>query len=343
MITHLLFYTLLILVLGVVFFSFSGVLVYDFKMARLHNQLIKHPYLRRFRKRPNIAILVLVNENNIDYLERCLTSIAKNNYRKYEIIVAAEYNSYQIRKIVSKFKKRYKSASIKTQAIRSGSWQAAANKNSKTEYLAVVDAACELQNDALKQSVSYMALKPSVNIIVPYSSSPFDYTIKGLLNQYGQLVQNQWQKPMSLMGLLKVKSNKFVFYRSPFVLQDSSLDYYSATSVIVPQQNPIILNIQRKKLFAVLYLGAFLIASYFILLAFSSHYRALLALLWVGAAFYIVLNVWSDEHLAFFTKLKMSLLSPMICVLFYLILPIKIIKLTSLQSARKQPSVQFVG
>jgi len=63
----------------------------------------------------------------------------------------------------------------------------------------------------------------------------------------------------------------------------------------------------------------------------------------VGAAFYIVLNVWSDEHLAFFTKLKMSLLSPMICVLFYLILPIKIIKLTSLQSARKQPSVQFVG
>jgi hypothetical protein len=87
--SQILFITVFIAGLAYAGLSIFGSILYDLSLAKINKQARIHPYTRALRMRPKVTVIVLAS-SDASQLHRSLESIAKNNYRKYEIVVAAK-------------------------------------------------------------------------------------------------------------------------------------------------------------------------------------------------------------------------------------------------------------
>jgi glycosyltransferase involved in cell wall biosynthesis len=342
-IAQVLFIIFLVVGLGAAGFSIFGGLVYDIKLLRLNKKVRLHPYSKALRKRPLITLIVLVDANNSTYLEQCLLSIARSNYRKYEIILASNLPAARTSQAVKNLKKKYRSKKIKTVKIAGSNWQAVAKK-SKTEYVAVLSSSCEVDSAALSKAVQFLALRPNVNIALPHFSKLPDYTIRGLVERYNQILQNQWQKPMTLLNSARAKRNDFLIYRKNFTGSDLRSEYCANINIFLrnSKQPAIEQNMLNHAVKSLALLLVFIAVSYSIYLSFANHYTALLGLVWAGFSLYLAVNIWAEEYLGFSKKILMSLMAPMVCLLIFLSIPKLLLDLASAQPARQYTRVQFV-
>jgi hypothetical protein len=345
-IAQLLFIIFLVAGLAAAAWGIFGGLVYDIKLSKVNKEALAHPYSRALRKRPLVALVVLVNDDNVGYLEQCLFSIARSSYRKYEIILASSLPATRTNLAVRDFKKRYPSKKIKTVKVDGSNWAIAAKK-AKAEYIASINAACEVDRSSLSNAVQFLALRPKANAIIPHISKSSDYTIRGLLNQYKQILQNQWLKPSTLLNNCKPENSNFLIYRKGAVGDGVLRIQYCANVNIYTHYIKRRPNVrQSTRLFALqtlVLLVIFIAVSYSIYLSIVQHYTALLALVWTGFSLYLAINICTDEYLELNKKLSMSLMTPMVCLLFFLSLPKLLFDSASAQPARQHPSVQFVG
>jgi hypothetical protein len=340
-----LFIVFLVLGLAAAAFCIFGALIYDIKLSSYNKELLKHPYSRQLRKRPLIMLIVLVNIENCHFIEKCLLSIAKSNYRKYEIVVASEVPAGKTNRALKTFKNKYPGKKIKFVRAVNGKWQNLAKKT-KAEYVAVLSAGSELEKDTLMSVMKYFALQPSLGSVVPHYSSEFDYTIVGLLRLYVQIVVNQVQKPISFLNGRKDSVGNFFVYRTKVpAIRDARVHYYAGTNVIV-QRKPFLAKshtTQNKAVTNAVSLLVFSVVTYAIYLAFASRYTALLALIWAGFSFYLILNIWADEYLNLNDKIRLSFLSPMASLMFYFAIPLYGFKQALAQPARKHLGVELVS
>jgi hypothetical protein len=58
-----------------------GITLHDVRLIKLDKEFHRHPYARRWRKRPIVSIVI-----NKEPSSACMASIRKNNYRKLEIV-----------------------------------------------------------------------------------------------------------------------------------------------------------------------------------------------------------------------------------------------------------------
>jgi hypothetical protein len=318
---QILFIALLIAGLAFAGLSLLGALIYDLSLAKINKKASDHPYSRALRKRPKILIAVKAGTNP-DQLYSCLQSIAKNSYRKYEIILSSE-NNKAVSSVVTALSKKYPSKKITI--AKDGWWD-----NNKAEIIIEMSDEYLLPKNALSETAKYFALNKNAEVLLAHTGNVFSYSISSLISQYEYVIKNHWQKTLSTLSRLNINNVHFKAYRGKNS-QDrtvfcSNIRVYSAHTQLTRSQN---------RSAALLFAAGFILINYLIYIAVHSHYAAPLGLVWVGACAYLALNIWSDEHISIVKKLRMLTLTPMISMLFYFKLPLKALgQLTPLRPIR---------
>jgi hypothetical protein len=333
---QILFLIILFTGLLLVIYSVLGSIIYDLSLAKINKQAIAHPFSRALRKRPKVSIIVFA-ENNAEQLIKCLQSIGKNNYRKYEISVVPTYNSDEIKSTVAAFSKKHKSKKIRI--INSYTKEALADNS---EIILQLSDSLMLDKNALFETIKFFALNKDASVLIPQVSGVFKYTVSSLLLQYEYILKNNFKKSQS--ALYKMDNNKGGIKAYKLAPVQPAKIQFCANIKSYTNKPASLQNQQKSMLRLGLYTAGFVIVSYLIYLAFAVHYTALLALMWLGFSFFVALNIWAEEDLKLPTKISMIIIAPMISLLMYLRLPVKLLKLaSSFQPVRQHPSVEFVG
>jgi hypothetical protein len=334
---QILFIIILFSGLAVVIFSVVGSIVYDLSLEKLNKVAVDHPYSRALRKRPFVSV-VLIDRNDIYSLKRSLLSILKNNYRKFEIIIVSEKDIAQIKSEIASYSKKYKSKNIKV--VKSANYNRSVIKNN-SEIILEVKASYALGKDAIKETVKYFVINKGATSLVPHVNGVFSYTISSLLMQNEYILKNNFKKSQSALLKINKNTNGILAYKNN---DNAPKEFKYCTNIKAHTNNPVVDLSQEKNLLQITFLaGSFILLSYLIYLAFIAHYSALLALAWVGFSFFIALNIWAEDNLNLTNKLILILLTPMVSLLMYLSLPVKLFKLASSQAVRQYPRVKFVG
>jgi hypothetical protein len=286
--------------------------IYDLSLAKVNKKASDHPYARAFRKRPNILIVISLDANPAQ-LKNCLRSIVQNNYRKYEIIINNKLNE-PTRGTVDAFKKQYPSKKI----IAENGWQKFANK---ADIIVEMSGEQLLAKNALAETVKYFALNENVDVLTAHTENIFDYSLSSLMSRYEYVLKNQWQKALSVLFRANKTNVRFKTYR--YKNKKDHIYFCSNIRVYEPRK---FFTSQKNKFAAGLSSAGFILLSYLIYTAANAHYSTPLELVWCGGCFYLILNIWSDEHISFVKKFRMSILTPMISVLFYLKLPLNTLR-----------------
>jgi glycosyltransferase involved in cell wall biosynthesis len=332
---QILFLTILFTGLLFVIYSVLGSIIYDLSLAKINKQAIAHPYSRALRKRPKVSIIVFA-ENNAEQLIKCLQSIGKNNYRKYEISVVSTDSSDEIKSAVADFSKKYKSKKIRV--INSYSKEALTDNS---EIILELNDSFMLDKNALFETIKFFALNKDASVLIPQVSGVFKYTVSSLLLQYEYILKNNFKKSKSALYRMDNNNGGIKAYKL-FPEQPAKIQF--CANIKSYTNKPASLQNQQKSMLRLgLYIAGFVIVSYLMYLALAAHYTALLALVWLGFSFFVALNIWAEEDLKLPTKISMIFLAPMISLLMYLKLPVKLLKLASFQPVRQHPSVDFVG
>jgi hypothetical protein len=305
---------ILVLLLG---FSAAGLnifssLVYDFSIAKINKAARLHPYAKALRIRPKISIIIIAG-NNPSQLQKCLQAIAKNRYRKYEIIVASQ-NLTLVKKTISDFKKKHRSKKIKALKISNSSWQEVANKVNSAGIYFILEDHYLIDETAISETVMYFAQNQNCDALLPHITNLFNYSLNSLVQQYEYIIQNQWQKTLSVFHKNNIPNSGFLACRK-HPEKINHIAYCSNIKVYTTGQNfaPKTKNIWR----IFLLLVAFITVSYALFIAFNVHYSVLIAIIWIGFSLFLALNIWSEEHINIGHKIKMLALAPMVSMLFY--------------------------
>jgi glycosyltransferase involved in cell wall biosynthesis len=334
---QLLFIIILFAGLSVVVFSVIGSIVYDLSLEKINKTAADHPYSRALRKRPFVSV-ILFEQNDINSLKRSLQSVLKNNYRKFEVIVVSEKDIEQVKSEISGFRKKYKSKNIKI--VKSANYNSSVLKNN-SEIVLELKNIYMLDKDAIKETVNYFALNKDSTSLVPHVNGVFSYSVSSLLLQNEYILKNNFKKSQSALLRINKDNNGILAYLNN---ANAPTNTSYCTNIKAHTNKPAVsLNHDKNLLNTSLLAGSFILLSYLVYLAFVAHYSALLALAWVGFSFFIALNIWAEDDLTIANKLILVLLAPMISLLMYLALPVKLFKLVSSQAVRQYPRVKFVG
>lgn len=138
-----------------------GSSVYDLRQIRKQSKLKrKSSYLRR--KRPLISVIIPAH-NEEAVIERCLESLVKGRYRKYEIIVVDDASRDKTKKIVKEFIKKYPKKNIRVLSKRKnvgrgGAINAGFKKYSSGDLIMAMDADCIVDKNALTNVARHFAI-----------------------------------------------------------------------------------------------------------------------------------------------------------------------------------------
>jgi hypothetical protein len=321
--SQILFITVFIAGLAYAGLSIFGSILYDLSLAKINKQARIHPYTRALRMRPKVTVIVLAS-SDASQLHRSLESIAKNNYRKYEIVVAAK-NKAPINSVVKTFKKKYPKKNIKTIKTSGNNYESIVNKLDKRGIAIVINDNYILGRTAISETVKYFALNQDTSILKAHITNVFDFTLPSLVRQYEYSIKNQWHKASS--GLFKLNSNNDEgFTALKLSLNKDGESKFCSNIKVYERGKKHSKLIKRSIPKLALIPTVFAVLSYAIYLAFASHYVALLFLVWSGFTLFLILNIWADEQFSTTEKIRLFALSPMVSFLFYITLPSKLFK-----------------
>lgn len=209
---HLLVLILLILALGSMALGLAGAFIYDISQLKKQRYLENRKNTRQFRERPLISIIVLVENQELN-LYRCLQSIIKSNYRKYEIIIFDNCSKDKSKKIANTFKASYPKKNITIVAKRKKQAMASifdkiVNKHSKGNLVMHMNADDYLAKNTLKNCANQFLLNPHINVLRLNRIVKNNSSIIGLAQSYDQQVINRFLKLASVIKFLGTNSRE---------------------------------------------------------------------------------------------------------------------------------------
>jgi hypothetical protein len=319
MIGHIIFISLLGVILALTVLMLISGMIYDLQRLKLTRQEKKSPSTRNLRRRPLVSIVIMVNDKG-DNLKRCLRYIGKNNYKKYELVVISKHKSAALNKSLKEFTKQYPSKKAQLVISRAKNIQKVVAASSRGQFIFVIDSGCILNKNALHNGVRYFALNQTATTIYPNLRTFGGYTIKSTMRQFEDSLGSSWHKLSSVFRLNQ--RHEFIFYKKMGKGMDSGTKltsgYCSDVVVYKPlshQVNFCAPRIELRSLFKVL---LFATVTYSIYLALAYRYTSLLAMIWIAGFSYLAFEVWSDDQFPLRKKLSMVVLAPLACALFYL-------------------------
>lgn len=300
--------------------------LYDIKQTKRYRNRSKHPYSRRFRARPRIAIVVKANDNQ-DGLRKCLLSIAANRYRKYGIVVVAPAKNRAAQMIVDDFIQIYPKKSV----CRVGDNKlAAVIKELDAKLVLVLSKPVILDKHALKKAVLWFSDDNQAQILLASQQVLADATLVNLVKRFEVMILSQMRKTIDLIGSTTSTSvdlaaiYKFNAFKSRS--KQTAVKHYAADiavyqpverwreTLFVPQPTLATINL----LGLILFSGLVFLISYATYLALWRVTVYPLAILWLSVSVFLFLAIWADEHQGLFEKAKLSLIAPIMFGLLYL-------------------------
>jgi hypothetical protein len=300
-----------------------GSVVYDLKQISLQKRLKAHPKSRVLKARPLVSIVISA-EGSEDNLEKCLLSIAKNSYRKYEIIITNPNFSKRIEHEANKFKKLYPKKKIKIIDYRLKKNEKRITHYTEGQYILFISPLYSLEKKTIHNFVSFFALNPNAESVILAINLPRIYTISNLYSQFELSLDGQVQKLKSILGLknygyaVVYSRRKFFNYHKPMSSN------YSANTIINLNSETTILSLLNKKSIKNLYaksviFAVVLLAIYSTYLAVMYKYTALLVIIWTISVYFLSFGIIANDQIKFFRKIQMLLLTPMISILSFFI------------------------
>ncbi len=364
--------------------------IYDIRATHRLKKQKKHPSGKYFAYRPTVKILIAAN-NEERVIERCLTSIVKSSYRKYQIVVVDDGSTDKTSEIVRRFIKTHPSKDIKliTRRANGGKGEAlhyGIQRFPAGELVMTLDADCKIEKNAIKNAVRYFSDEKTAALASNVRILP-SYTLIGILQKFDFLIGFRSKKLNSDANCEYIIGGAGAFYRKEVFNQvkhylrsmqteDIAISLaitrlgnkvnrllYGSDVVVYTEPAPTYKNLLRQryrwKLGALqaIYLNRKLVfstqsrhskmLSWFKLpLALWGEIQLILEPLLIIALFYLAIvnlnpafytgacavvmivllfAIWGDEYFSFKEKIALSLLTPALYPLFYVMTVIQVI------------------
>jgi glycosyltransferase involved in cell wall biosynthesis len=332
---HLAYATLFIVMVCSSLVLAAGVFIYDIKQINLQKRYRRHPYARAFRARPLVTIVLHVKEEPTKLLEDCLKSIAKNAYRNYAILIVSPNLSENINAKVKIFNKKYPNKQITV----TENFNDYVSLNSSGDYLLFVDPGYLLDKHTIHNFVKHFALNPNLGVINLSLSVVSHYSVKELYRLFGGSLTEQWLKLKDSVGLRPNFTG--IVYRSG-VLNSGDFKkaaYVNSSQLFINPRSPHLVHpiaSRAKKLFAILGRAMIFVGlSYFTYIALVHNYPVPLGGVWLYGVFLLAFGIMANGQLKASRKIRLILLAPMVCLVWFFVNFFRIFRLSPRSSAAR--------
>ena len=369
-------------------FNLIGASVYDFKQIQKLKKFVKNS--RKYRNRPLVSIII-PSFNEAGVIERCLDSILKSSYKKFEIIVVDDASKDKTKQVVADYIKSHRKFKIKLVVKRKNAGRGGALnagfKKSKGQLIMALDADCTLDKPALKNIVRHFAMDAGLSAlasnvrIMPYPSmisllQEFEYitnfrtkkvntfaNAEYIIGGSGAVYRREiFQKLKGFnetmltedialsLSIAKLGNKQFkLFYGSDVIVYTEPVPSYRSLfnqryrwklGILQAMFHHRGLFFSTKSIYTKLLswfylplaaLGELLLLAqpfllvYFVYLSVNYSNPKLFVISWAAISFMIVFAIWSDENLSLKRKARLTLLTPIMYTLFYVLTVIQIL------------------
>ncbi len=203
--------SLLMMVMRVV-----GANIYDMTQARQAHDRRVHPFLRRYRKRPLVSVIVPVRDGEDD-IEACIQSIVRSSYKNIEIAVVDNLSVDRTKIKVKGMISQYPDVSIRLMELRTRVDRLASiyrvfQGHCHGEIVVVLDAAVTIDRHAIRRAVTHFNTNDTTQVINAKQIVRSPHSITGLLETYRDLTINISQKSASVFQL-NCYPGQCIFYK----------------------------------------------------------------------------------------------------------------------------------
>ncbi len=190
--------------------------LYDIKAIHRSKKQKKHPYSKFYRYRPLVKILIAAHNEEL-VIERCLSSIIRSSYRKYQVVVIDDGSSDKTSQIVKQLIEDHPLKNIKLIKKRKNVGKGEALNNGLKRYpegeiIMTLDADCVVDKHAIKNAVRYFADEKIAALASNVRILP-SYTLIGILQKFDYLIGFRSKKLNSDVNCEYIIGGAGAFYR----------------------------------------------------------------------------------------------------------------------------------
>jgi cellulose synthase/poly-beta-1,6-N-acetylglucosamine synthase-like glycosyltransferase len=335
---------LLLLFLIAAYIVIVAASVYDIRL-KMHKKAIDKVQAKlRGSRQPFVTILVYA-QNSAENIEKCLDSICRSRYSRYDVVVIDDSSSDGTRGKVRLYKQKYplfpvKLYSKRRRGDRLETFRQGYRRSQRGDLLLVIDALSTINPTLLKSGAARFVFDDKLNVLHlnVYNTSSNSITL--LYYRFVQLSGSLFKKFLSLISKYQVETleggsiyRRCIFreactepsmigrYDSNLVVADYSVNSdKDVISYLVAEQNKAqykITDVVRGSLFFIIAILAIILQTYSMYIAATLQSRVLLIIGWLAVALWLLIATWSAETTNIFDKIKLTFCVPIIYFLLY--------------------------
>lgn len=212
----------------------AGASFYDIAEYKKLKIRLKHPHSNANKYKPLISIVIpAFNEEKV--IARCLSSIKKSSYKKYEVIVSDDASKDGTVSVVEKLlaNKGYTKFSIlknKKNRGRGGAINKGIKKSTGALIIAM-DADCIIEKDSFKNAVAHFS-NPKINALAANVKIKPHMSVLGLLQQFEYITSFRSKKFNSLVNAEYIVGGAGAVYRKSILDKTNGFDESKLTEDI---------------------------------------------------------------------------------------------------------------
>jgi glycosyltransferase involved in cell wall biosynthesis len=338
-----LFETITIVALGLCFLGIIIGSFYDIWMTRQQKAIeIQTKQLRRAR--PHVTILVYA-QNNASVIATCLTSIFKNRYRQYDIVVVNNKSTDTTKLEINRFQRTHPSAPLyvynkrKEDTIHTALRQGY-KKSQRGDIILTLKSNGVISKTFLKESVAhFMAFGASEKhralLFNDYVLPSLDFTAS--LRHFPRVSRQFMRKIVSILRLGRLSVDTPILYTAMYLRLDFVSNAASTKRYIYDSKLAFHIIVLHQSFFSKKRLSKALISFYLVGFATSIYVTyslymaatlqntALLFYSWLVVVVWYLAALWLDDVSKVSDKLRLSFTLPSLYFFFYLTIVIETI------------------
>ncbi len=309
--------------------------LYDLQSFKKSGPLRDHPHAAKFRKRPLIDVVIIAHNSEAD-VARCLDSMYRGSYRKYNIVVLNNASKDNTSMSVKQWQIAHPKVSLKLSNSRKVSTTeqllGRALQFTRGEIIVVLEAEQTIDKQLLKGVLEQFALHDAGGL--EFSGRIIaEPSLLNLLQRFEYVVCHRLHKGRSWT----YKRSKSVL-RKPAAYRRSSLrallkmnrrssvrmHYADNLSVYSGASRSYVRLImrhtrQRRLLLGIVWLGGCAVTSYLLYLALYLKTPAWYGVVWAAVSLLLILIIGSSDYIPSASRLRLILLAPLAASLLYII------------------------
>lgn len=199
-------------------------LIYEFKIAKQQKQIEKQKNTKKFRTRPFVGIVLLLNKDE-SLSEESLKSIYKSNYKNVHLYLVSEQNpkNYKItQRLTKKLYPKKDITVLRTTKIFSQKTVLSrirkCGKNS--QYYLSLNNGDVLEKDAIKNAIYGFILEPKLDYIIFNVKKPISYNINSIIFSLNNLLALSLLKTRGVIKKTRSTFSVGVFYKTELITKN---------------------------------------------------------------------------------------------------------------------------